>query len=474
MLAPRGIAPLPCSGNLARDGVVDDPLGSEPRHTEPAARRRSRRVGGQSIAYQIRVSPVAETSTDTDDETQTGSWIRSAVLSVVILAAAGGFAFWTFTTEPTAEKGGASKKTAMLAEVVEVERGTYRPRIVTQGTVEPAREIELRPQVGGRVTSLTSALVPGGYAEEGELLMTIEAEDYRHTLAQRKSELGQAEADLAVARGRHDAARAEYSRFGEELEPENEALVVREPQLEAAKQRVDAAQAAVDQAQLDLSRTTVEAPFDAQIVRRDVNVGSQLSPNDTIARLIGAERYWVGLEVPLSKLRWLAIEGEDGEGSTVRIRNQGAWPEGTYRSGHLFKKVGVLDDETRMARVLAEIPDPLARETEQANKPELVVGEFVEVTIEGKPIEDVVKLDRDYVREDDTIWVMDAGKLRIRDAEIVVRDAEYAYISEGLSDGARVVTTQLSTVKDGAALRLNAGGSDEADGGESDEGASGE
>lgn len=35
-------------------------------------------------------------------------------------------------------------------------------------------------------------------------------------------------------------------------------------------------------------------------------------------------------------------------------------------------------------------------------------------------------------------------------------DAEHAYVSDGLDDGAQIVTTNLSTVVDGAALRLEA------------------
>lgn len=402
----------------------------------------------------------------TREGTETGSWKISVVISLVILAVAGGLAVLTFFTEPTAERGGATKKTAMLVDVVEADKGTFRPQIVAQGTVEPAQEVILRPQVGGRVTSLSPSFTPGGHVKEGELLMKIEAADYRNALAQRKSELHQAKSDLAIEKGRHDAAKAEYSRFGEELAPENESLVLRKPQLEAAKQRVNSAEAAVEQAKLNLNRTTVEAPFDAHIVRRDVNVGSQVSPNDSIGRLIGIDTYWVGVELPLSKLRWLSIEGEgEGvEGSKVRIRNRQAWPEDAYRRGHLFKKVGVLDSNTRMARVLAEVPDPLARDKSDEEKPSLVIGEFVEVTIDGEPIEDVVRLDRDFVREDDTVWVMEEGKLQVRQADIVVRDALYAYIAKGLDEGDRVVTTNISTVVEGAPLRLN--GAKEGDGGE--------
>jgi hypothetical protein len=38
--------------------------------------------------------------------------------------------------------------------------------------------------------------------------------------------------------------------------------------------------------------------------------------------------------------------------------------------------------------------------------------------------------------------------------EIIFRDNQYAYIQEGLAEGEKVVTTNLSTIVDGAPLRL--------------------
>ena len=393
------------------------------------------------------------TEDEQPEEPQAASWLASAIISVGILGVAGGLAAFTFMTEPTAKKSGATKKTAMLVDVVGVERGTYRPRIVAQGTVEPAREILLRPQVGGRVISIAEELTPGGFIEEGERLLTIESADFRHTLAQRRSDLRQAKSDLAVERGRHDAAEAEYDYVDEEISAENEALLLREPQLEAAKERVRAAEAAVEQAKLNLSRTTVEAPFDAHILRREVNVGSQIAPSDNIARLVGVDSYWVGVELPLSKLRWVSFAEGENAGSAVEIRNRQAWAKDALREGRLYKKVGALDDDTRMARVLASIPDPLARSEAAAGKPELTIGEYVEVTIHGNELEGVVRLSRDYVRKDDTVWVMEDGKLRIRDLDIATRDGQFAYVTGGLKDGARVVTSTISTVSDGAPLR---------------------
>jgi hypothetical protein len=73
-----------------------------------------------------------------------------------------------------------------------------------------------------------------------------------------------------------------------------------------------------------------------------------------------------------------------------------------------------------------------------------------------------VRLDRQYLRQNDTVWVKSEGQLDIRQAEVVYRDAEYAYIRSGLEAGDEVVTTSLATVSQGLALRLE-GESEEQD-----------
>jgi hypothetical protein len=83
-----------------------------------------------------------------------------------------------------------------------------------------------------------------------------------------------------------------------------------------------------------------------------------------------------------------------------------------------------------------------------------MIGSFVEARIAGVPIQDVTRIDRDYVRQGDTVWIDENGVLRIRDMDIVYRDDKFAYVRSGLSNTDNVVTTNLATVFDGAALRL--------------------
>lgn len=382
------------------------------------------------------------------------NWKKTLLICLAILLVGGAVTTYIFMTEPTAVRGGATKETAMLVDVIEVSRGTFQPVIVATGTVQPAEDILLSPRVGGEIVRRSPSFVPGGFVRKGETLLQIDPADYKNTLELRKSDLRQAMTDLAIENGQQVVARQDYQLLDDTLSQERETLVLRRPQLEAVKARIEAAKANVDQAQLALDRTTIKAPFDAHILTRNVNVGSQVAPGDDLGRMVGVDEYWVVANVPLRQLRWLAFPGNGaGRGSEVRLRSRSAWPEGEYRKGYLSKMIGALEEQTRLARVIVSVPDPLARRS-SSDLPPLVIGAFLETRMQGKEIEDVVRLNRDFLRKNETVWVMQDGKLRIREVAIVLRDANYAYIRSGLEAGDEVVTTNLSTVVDGAPLRL--------------------
>jgi RND family efflux transporter MFP subunit len=285
------------------------------------------------------------------------------------------------------------------------------------------------------------------------VLLQINPADYRNTLLLRKSELELARSELSIEMGRQDVARKDYELIGQELSPENRALVLREPQLESARATVEAAEAAVNQAQLNLQRTTIRSPFDAHIISRNTNIGAQLAQGAEIGRIVGIEEYWVVANVPTGKVNWLTFsDGASRTGSEVKIFSN-TWPAGHYREGRLFRLVGALDAQTRLARVLISIPDPLVRNPGMDSLPPLIIGAFVETHIKAREIQDVVRLNRDHLRQGGTVWVMQQNKLRIRKVEIAFQDPDYAYIRKGLSDNDQVVTTDLSTVVDGAELR---------------------
>lgn len=388
--------------------------------------------------------------------TTQGTGRRKPLLACIALLAAGALVVvWIFSTEPTAQRETAVRESAMLVDVARAEAGTFRPMIRATGTVRPSRDITLRPRVGGEVVAISPDFVPGGDVRAGETLVRLDEDDYRTALAQRQSELEQALASLEIEIGRREQAESELAQFGRELSAERRARVLREPQRRSAQAAVASARAALQRAELDLRRTSIEAPFDAQVLSRSVNLGSQVSSGDALGRLVGTETYWIELSVPVSQLPWLRLPGsERGDGSPVTIRNRTAWPDGATRTGQVFRLVGELDGQTRMARLLVSVDDPLGRNGEQGEDRPLIIGEYVQAWIEGRALEDVVRLDREHVRADDTVWLMEDGRLRIQPVDIVFQDERYAYVRDGLTADDRIVTSRLATVEDGVRLRL--------------------
>lgn len=341
----------------------------------------------------------------------------------------------------------------VLVEILDVTRRDHPIRVVANGAVQARREAEIVPQVSGQVTEISPKLLAGGFFQGGELLFAIEAVDFELALQRAGANLSRAELDLETVRAQAEIARREWQRLhpGEEPNP----LVVYQPQMKNAEAVLASAKAALRQAELDLQRTKMTAPFNCYIRSETVDFGQYLRSGTKVATVVGTNRVEIIVPLPLDDLDWLKLPGLDGKpGSTalVRLESEGQKREWT---GVVDRFLGEVDARGRMARVAVTVNDPYALESANAGRPQLVVGSFVEVVLEGKTLNQVVELPRDALRDNDTVWIMDEeDRLRIQPAEVVRRERESVLISAGLKAGDRVVLTPISGAADGLLLRL--------------------
>ncbi len=398
-----------------------------------------------------RLNQESQTSASSPTRSRFGP-LGNLALVALLLAGAAAVSYWIQQSEPVAQRESATRRTAALVETIEVTRGTHRPKISVLGVVQPAREIMLSPRVGGAIVEVAEDFRPGGRVTAGTPLVRIDPADYQNAVVMRQSELGQVEAELAIEEGQQRAAELEFRLLGEDIDPANRALVLREPQIQALHNKRQAAQAALAQAQLEFERTQVTAPFDAQIVERFAELGSQVSAGSPLARLVGTERYWVEATVPMNTLRWIPFPEKGQPGAAARVQHRATWEAGTYRTGQVERWIGEVDTTTRLARVIVAVSDPLGTQ----GQPPLILGTVVQVEIDAQPLDDVVRIDRAYLRQGNTVWVMQEGALRVRSADVVFRDSTHAYLRSGLEPGEAIVTTNLATVVDGLPIRTAA------------------
>jgi len=317
--------------------------------------------------------------------------------------------------------------------------------VTSMGTVVPSREITLRAQVSGKVVSIAESFLPGGRVAEQAELVHIDPRDYEIEVHKKQSALERARADLRLEEGQQEVARQEYRLLRESSDSrlEESDLALRKPQLLQARADLSSARADLDQARLNLSRTVITAPFNALITERNVNLGSTVNIQDSLATLIGLDEYWVEVLVPLGRLPLLDLQRSGG--CPVEISSQtdtGLW------SGQTIGLTGTVDEESRMATVLIAVSDPL-----DGPQP-LMLGDYVTAAIQGRSLSRVMVLPRSALRQGDTVWLHDKGRLRMQKVETAWKDPQKIYLRAGLKPGQQVVLSDISTPVQGMLITV--------------------
>ncbi len=373
---------------------------------------------------------------------------------VLSLGLAGGI--WIYKTRPQAQKVTPSEK-APVVRTKQITSRDYQTKIPALGEVIPAKEITLSARVSGKVVSLSQDFLPGGHLEAGEKLLRIDPKDYELKLKQARADVVDAEYALQVEQGKQKVAQREWKLLGNSTDntPKEPALALRKPHLRKVRAGVKRARAKLDQARINLQRTRIHAPFNAIVKSKNVDLGSRISAQDKIAELVWTDEYWIRASVPTERLTRFALPGK-GKGAVARIKSINGNPA-PARKGRVIEVLPNVEEKGRMARVLVRIKDPLnlddTKETKETSP--LLLGSFVQISIQGELLKDALRIPRSAWREKDRIWIVDQqGRLHIKSPRTLWKGPENIYIPDIFPHAYRLVTSDISTPVDGMKLRL--------------------
>lgn len=403
------------------------------------------------------------------------STLQKAALPVVVVGIALAGAAYMMANRVTPERAEVEEVSTPV-EVLEASVRSEQIIISAQGTVAPALEVRIRPEVSGRIVKRSAALVPGGRFRRGETMVRIDERDYRVNLTRQREAVATAELVLRQERARKAVAEDEWELLEDSVpaDAENRDLALRIPQIEQAQAVVAAARGSLTKAELDLERCTIRAPFNALVVRESADLGQVVNPQTEVATLVGTDAYWVQVALPVEDLVWIDIPHEGRRrGSKATIRHRSGDLE-VVREGYVERLLGDVDQAGRLARLLVVIEDPLHLKTGQTDRGvPLLLGAYVTVEIEGRRVDDVFAVPRRALREinpasassvREGLWVMDESRrLEIRPTEVVWRAEQTVLVRSGVEAGELVVISDISTPIRGMMLEI----ADEADGGQS-------
>jgi RND family efflux transporter MFP subunit len=213
-----------------------------------------------------------------------------------------------------------------MVRTIQVKMGPQGVTIRGEGTVQPLREINLVPQVGGKVVKVSPSLVNGGVFRKGDTLLQIDPEDYELAVTLARAKVKDAESVLEMAAEEAAAAKEEWRLLyedNEEVEKEPPSLVAKEPQLAAAKARLAAERADLRKASLNLERAGLKAPFSGRVGEENVDVGQYVSPGQSLGILYSTEAAEIIVPLEGEALFWFdvpAFTSSNGTGSAATVR----------------------------------------------------------------------------------------------------------------------------------------------------------
>ncbi len=343
---------------------------------------------------------------------------------------------------------------APMVHVMKVKTGPKPIIIRGEGTVHPLKEIDLVPQVGGKIVHTSPSLVNGGKFSKGDPLLSINPIDYELAVTLAKAKVRNSESNLKIIQEEALVAREEWrahysdiSHAGKGIPP----LVAKEPQLAAARASLDADRSDLKKALLNLGRTALKAPFNGRVSKKSVDIGQYVTPGQTLARLFSTEAVEIALPLEDKDLFWFDVPGftpGDGDGSPATVHAEIAGHKLVF-SGKVVRAEGKLDERTRMITVIVRVDRPYAK------RPPLAIGLFATVDIRGRVLPDAAVIPRAALHQGNIVWtVNDEGVLRFRAVRIARYQGEEIIIETGLKEGEKVVFSPLKAATDGMTVRI--------------------
>lgn len=348
-----------------------------------------------------------------------------------------------------------------LAPLVKVERldaKDIQMVVSGYGTVTPKVQVEIVPQVPGKVVSTNPQFKAGGFIRAGEQILEIDPRDYELAVQEAKAGVADTQVKLDLEKAEAQVARKEWEHLNPETEPSSP-LVFREPQIRQAQAKLESAQAALAMAKLSLERTQLSLPLDVRIISEKVDLGQYVLAGQSVGAAYGIDAVEIELPLEDSELRWLdvpefrrssLVARATGHGSRATVKADFAGAEHTW-TGYVRRTTGQIDTKSRLVSVVIEVAEPFKP---SESKPALLPGMFVEVLIAGKVLKNAVAVPRDAIRGDNKLWLVNNGRLHIQPLEIARSDEDFAYVVSGLDDGAMIVVSSLDTVTDGMKVRI--------------------
>lgn len=325
----------------------------------------------------------------------------------------------------SSEKNGPpGRQSGMAAAGVPVDVVVIQPqllsnKIFTTGTLLANEEVELRPEVSGRVSNISFA--EGNRVKKGDVLLRINDRELRAQLKRKEFEEKEALDNEARMRRLFELkgiSQEEYDKAANAL-----------GMIKAEKDVIGS----------QLAKTEIIAPFDGMVGLRYVSEGSYVTSNMLVATMQDVDPIKVEFSVPEKYARQI----KQGNEITVQVGDS----QEKYQ-GSVYAVESKIDPATRTMKARAKISNP---------RGDLIPGSFAKVDITLEQLPNAIVIPAEAIIPEmsgEKVFICVDGKVRSVQVKTGIRTETGVQIVEGLSPQDTLVVTGLLQLTDDRAVQI--------------------
>jgi len=337
--------------------------------------------------------------------------------------------------------------------VDEVKSDMVTISVQTQGDVRPKTEIDLIPQVSGRIVGISEAFAEGAEFAPGETLIKIDDTNYK--LAVVRAQARVAEAEVAVQRELANAKIKREHWLDKRNAGEPTPYALNKPQVMEAEAKLLAAESDLQEARLNVARTEINVPFLGRVRTKNVGIGQYVTAGQSLGRVFSTDTVEIRLPLTDSQLSELNLPmgfmADAFNAPVVQFTARVGNSEYSW-NGRIVRTHASVDQQTRLIYAIAEVEDPYGLGADGGMP--LAVGMFVHAEIAGVNSQSAMVLPRLALRNANKVYVInDENRLEIRTVDVLSTSKETVLVSNGLEVGDKVVTSTIPAAVDGMEVR---------------------
>lgn len=313
--------------------------------------------------------------------------------------------------------------------------GKYKLQVEGNGLVVPQKTLNFVSEANGQVLFAKNDLKNGTKVNKDELIVQLDSREIENNLYSLRSDFMNSIASV-IPDFKVESTEIYKKWYGyfrsidiHKDIPELPEITNSQEKIKISSRNIFKKYYDVKNQEILLSKYTIKAPFEGFIESNGITKDSYVSRGQQLFTLKDAKNLEIAVPLSLEEASMLNFDKQPN----VRIYSNNTKENFT---GRIIRRETNLERNSQTLNVYVSfINDHL--------DPNFLPGSYVNVSIEGKELNNVALIPRHLVRDDFSVYTMNDGKLAEEKVEVIAYQEDRAVISESIPENTKIVTTLL-------------------------------